>query len=108
MNIHEAFNKANSKFAGLQQSTVCQGSMGLHQNNFKHGNMPKHGSSFNENVIAEVFRKFKDHCVSKFRDNVNGNLTIKHECKENGKCYVYIILEGFIVLFFLNCLFVIL
>ena len=52
----------------------CQGSMGLHQNNFKRKNISfDQSSNSHENTIVEVFRKFRDRCILKFRDGIAQN-----------------------------------
>lgn len=87
MTSHGDANSVKSDFSVSMPSTVCQGSMGLHQNNFKLGNVPRHGNSSHENVIVEVFRKFRDHCMSKLRES-GGNLSNDHNlwlCTQTGK-----------------------
>ena len=67
------------------RNNICLGSMGLHQNNFKSSNSminPIHGT--HENTIVEVFRKFRDHCILKFRDGIAHNPTFKPKADVKG------------------------
>ena len=64
------------------KSSSCQGSMGLHQNNCKRRNyLFDPTNSLHENTIAEVFRKFRDRCILRFRDGVAQNPVFGNKIK---------------------------
>ncbi|XP_076825433.1 F-box only protein 4-like isoform X1 [Clavelina lepadiformis] len=49
---------------------IFQGSMGLHQNNYKNGQFTKSCNKVNERTIVEVFRNFRDQCMLKLKDGI--------------------------------------
>ena len=85
MNNH-CESDANSHSANVMKSPIFQGTMGLHQNNYKSGNsvVQTNTANFDENTIVEVFRKFKDRCILKFRDGISGSPVFKNKLKGSG------------------------